>query len=74
MSFRPAEGRYERMPYRRCVRMGLKLPAISQGLWQNFGENARPDTARAISRSPSCSVPMMLCTRRSAGHSCVVRG
>ena len=29
--------RYEKMPYRRCGRSGLKLPAVSLGLWQNFG-------------------------------------
>jgi len=29
--------RYERLQYRRCGRSGLKLPAISLGLWQNFG-------------------------------------
>ncbi len=34
-------GRYDRMPYRRCGRHGLKLPAISLGLWQYFGD-ARP--------------------------------
>jgi len=33
--------RYDRMEYRRCGRRGLKLPAISLGLWQNFGD-ARP--------------------------------
>ncbi len=51
MSYAPAEDRYERMPYRRCGRSGLKLPALSLGLWQNFGENARVDTARAICRT-----------------------
>lgn len=33
----PAENRYETMPYRRCGRSGIKLPAISLGLWHNFG-------------------------------------
>lgn len=42
----PAENRYETMPYRRCGRSGLRLPAVSLGLWHNFGsvdvyENAR---------------------------------
>ena len=32
-----SEKRYEKMPYRRCGRSGLKLPAVSLGLWQNFG-------------------------------------
>ncbi|GAB2710753.1 L-glyceraldehyde 3-phosphate reductase [Halomonas garicola] len=51
MRYMPDEHRYERMPYRRCGRSGLKLPAISLGLWQNFGENARADNARAICRT-----------------------
>jgi L-glyceraldehyde 3-phosphate reductase len=38
------------MPYRRCGRRGLKLPAISLGLWQNFGANRPLDTSRAILR------------------------
>ena len=37
MSYVPAEDRYERMTYRRSGRSGLLLPAISFGLWQNFG-------------------------------------
>ncbi len=41
MSYLPAEQRYDRMKYRRCGRSGLKLPLISLGLWQNFGD-ARP--------------------------------
>lgn len=37
MTYIPAETRYDTMPYRRCGRSGLKLPAISLGLWHNFG-------------------------------------
>ena len=37
MTYVPAADRYERMLYRRCGRSGLKLPAISLGLWHNFG-------------------------------------
>ncbi len=33
----PNEKRYENMPYNRCGKSGLKLPAVSLGLWQNFG-------------------------------------
>lgn len=51
MRYTPCEQRYERLPYRRCGQSGLKLPAISLGLWQNFGDNARPDNARAICRT-----------------------
>jgi len=36
------------MPYRRCGRSGLKLPAVSLGLWQNFGTDTPIDTQRAI--------------------------
>jgi len=51
MSYVPAEDRYERMTYRRSGRSGLLLPAISFGLWQNFGNEDRPlETGRAIVR------------------------
>jgi L-glyceraldehyde 3-phosphate reductase len=43
-----AASRYESMPYRRCGRSGLKLPAISLGLWQNFGGADVFDTGRSI--------------------------
>jgi L-glyceraldehyde 3-phosphate reductase len=46
----PAENRYDEMPYRRCGRSGLKLPAISLGLWQNFGDDRPLATSRAILR------------------------
>ena len=46
----PDEGRYERAPYRRCGRSGLKLPAISLGLWQNFGDDRPLANSRAIIR------------------------
>ena len=42
----PAAGRYESMPFVRCGRSGLRLPQISLGLWQNFGDSADYDTAR----------------------------
>lgn len=47
----PSETRYDgRMPYRRCGRSGLDLPAISLGLWQNFGGVDVFETGRAILR------------------------
>jgi L-glyceraldehyde 3-phosphate reductase len=46
----PAPDRYEKMAYRRCGRSGLLLPAISLGLWQNFGADRPLDTARSIVR------------------------
>jgi L-glyceraldehyde 3-phosphate reductase len=42
--------RYERTPYRRCGRSGIKLPAVSLGLWQNFGDDRPLTTQRAILR------------------------
>ncbi len=53
MVYQPAENRYESMVYRRCGKSGLMLPAISLGLWHNFGgvdtlENARAMVRRAF--------------------------
>lgn len=48
MSYEPAEDRYTKMLYRRCGASGLKLPAISLGLWHNFGEDGARKTKRAI--------------------------
>jgi len=45
-----AESRYERMPYRRSGRSGLDLPAISLGLWQNFGGADVFEDGRAVLR------------------------
>src|ERR671915_1317473 len=42
--------RYDRLPYRRCGRSGLKLPLVSLGLWHNFGDDRPLDTQRAILR------------------------
>jgi len=46
----PAPDRYENMPYRRCGRSGLLLPAICLGLWQNFGDDRPLAASRAILR------------------------
>jgi L-glyceraldehyde 3-phosphate reductase len=46
----PAPARYDSLPYRRCGRSGVKLPAISLGLWQNFGDDRPLVTSRAILR------------------------
>jgi L-glyceraldehyde 3-phosphate reductase len=46
----PAPARYDSMPYRRCGRSGLKLPAVSLGLWNNFGDDRPIETCRAILR------------------------
>src|SRR6266571_1103895 len=50
MTYVPAADRYQQMTYDRCGRSGLQLPAISLGLWQNFGHDRPLDTSRAIVR------------------------
>jgi L-glyceraldehyde 3-phosphate reductase len=47
----PAANRYEQMVYRRCGASGLKLPAISLGLWHNFGNDTPHATKQAICRA-----------------------
>ncbi|MFA5863327.1 MAG: L-glyceraldehyde 3-phosphate reductase [Phycisphaerae bacterium] len=48
MTYLAAENRYQGMKYNRCGRSGLKLPAISLGLWHNFGHVDRFDNSRAM--------------------------
>ena len=48
MAFNAAPSRYAAMTYNRSGRSGLKLPAISLGLWHNFGETTPHETKRAI--------------------------
>ncbi len=50
MTYIAADDRYEGRHYRRCGRSGLKLPEVSLGLWQNFGDISPLDTQRAILR------------------------
>lgn len=50
MVYTPSEERYGSMVYRRSGRSGLKLPAVSLGLWHNFGDVDSIDNARAILR------------------------
>ena len=40
MKYSPDKKRYDSMPYKNCGESGLKLPAVSLGLWHNFGDNA----------------------------------
>lgn len=44
----PAEDRYQKMKYRRCGQSGLLLPAVSLGLWHNFGDDASHQNKREI--------------------------
>lgn len=51
MVYDPRPQRYDSLPYRRAGRSGLRLPAISLGLWHNFGGVDRHETARAMVRT-----------------------
>ncbi|WP_435634706.1 L-glyceraldehyde 3-phosphate reductase [Pseudomonas solani] len=51
MTYIAAPDRYERIPYRRVGRSGLVLPALSLGLWHNFGDATPIDTQRALLRT-----------------------
>jgi L-glyceraldehyde 3-phosphate reductase len=48
VTYVPAPDRYEQMSYRRCGQSGIDLPAISLGLWQNFGDETPISTQRQI--------------------------
>src|SRR5690242_10100277 len=50
MAYEPASDRYDSFPYRRTGRSGLLLPAVSLGLWQNFGDDKPLEVQRAILR------------------------
>ncbi len=48
--YQAAPGRYDSMTYRRCGRSGLDLPAVSLGLWHNFGDDTPVERQRAVLR------------------------
>ncbi len=48
MVYQASTTRYQTMAYRRCGRSGLQLPAISLGLWHNFGDETRVETSRQM--------------------------
>lgn len=48
MVFKADKNRYETMQYRRCGQSGLKLPAVSLGLWHNFGDTTLIDNSRQL--------------------------
>jgi len=50
MTYLASDSRYDSFPYRRTGRSGLTLPAVSLGLWQNFGDDVAIETQRAILR------------------------
>lgn len=51
MTYFASNDRYERIPYRRVGRSGLVLPALSLGLWHNFGDSTPIDRQRAMLRT-----------------------
>ncbi|EIV6183606.1 TPA: L-glyceraldehyde 3-phosphate reductase [Klebsiella aerogenes] len=50
MVYQASNTRYQAMEYRRCGRSGLKLPAISLGLWHNFGDETQVENSRQLLR------------------------
>lgn len=48
MGYQPDKNRYRTMEYRRCGRSGLRLPAISLGLWHNFGDTTLIENSRQL--------------------------
>jgi L-glyceraldehyde 3-phosphate reductase len=50
MTYEPSPDRYDAMTYRRCGRSGIQLPAVSLGLWHNFGDDRPLEVQRAITR------------------------
>ena len=51
MNYVAASQRYQEMPYRLCGKSGLKLPALSLGLWHNFGDTSPLEEQRQIVRA-----------------------
>ena len=60
MAYQADKNRYQEMDYKRCGRSGLKLPAVSLGLWHNFGSYDNYENSRKIERNKSFPV----CIRR----------
>ncbi|QKJ58287.1 L-glyceraldehyde 3-phosphate reductase [Serratia fonticola] len=48
MVYQAEPARYQNMEYRRCGRSGLQLPAVSLGMWHNFGDSSLYDNARSL--------------------------
>ena len=57
MTYIPSPTRYDAMPYRRCGKSGLLLPALSLGLWHNFGGITPFETQQAILRTARLETP-----------------
>ncbi|HBC7436195.1 TPA: L-glyceraldehyde 3-phosphate reductase [Enterobacter bugandensis] len=48
MGYQPDKNRYQTMEYRRCGRSGIRLPAVSLGLWHNFGDATLIENSRQL--------------------------
>ena len=48
MVYKASPTRYETMTFQRCGNSGLKLPAVSLGLWHNFGDETRVENSRQL--------------------------
>ncbi|MCK6851549.1 L-glyceraldehyde 3-phosphate reductase [Enterobacter bugandensis] len=48
MGYQPEKNRYQTMEYRRCGRSGIRLPAVSLGLWHNFGDATLIENSRQL--------------------------
>ena len=48
MHYQPDKNRYQTMLYRRCGQSGVKLPAVSLGLWHNFGDATLIENSRQL--------------------------
>lgn len=68
MFYKPDENRYKEMSYRRCGKTGLKLPAVSLGLWHNFGSVDVYDNAVRWCRRRSISESRILTLRTTTGR------
>ena len=68
MTYVAAADRYDRMTYSRCGSSGLKLPAVSLGLWQNFGGDRPLETRRAIARGRSTWASRTSTSRTTTGR------
>ena len=72
MSWHPYTGRYENMQYRYCGKSGLRLPALSLGLWHSFGHVQPLDSQRALLRKafdlalPTLTLPTTTAPLRAA--------
>ena len=54
--YQAAQNRYQVIPYRRCGASGLMLPAVSLGLWHNFGDTAPYENMRALCEEMDATV------------------